>query len=132
MAESGSPAQQNMRSDTAVAENSTVMDPVTPMPQQPAGRDGQLSASTSGRRRSAQQSSGLGQSRGRTGSTFKAPRKFMTPVRKFALQQVCQFHMNMSSASLTIISLRVVASSPALHCLHNFRDVLHAHFSLSC
>ena len=76
-----------------IAEDAGGIDPATPMPQQPAGRAGQLSASSTGCKRraapGAQPASGLpGHSRPRTGSSFKAPRKFMTPVSKFALQQV--------------------------------------------
>ena len=88
-AQAASPAQQAQEGLKAAAENSSAPDPATPLQQQPGGRAGQLSASTAGRKRSAQQPSGPGQSRARSGSTFKAPRKFMTPVSKFALQQAC-------------------------------------------
>ena len=88
-AQAASPAQQALQGLGAVAENSSAPDPSTPLQQQPGGRAGQLSASTAGRKRSAQLPSGPGQSRARSGSTFKAPRKFMTPVSKFALQQAC-------------------------------------------
>lgn len=88
-AQAASPAQQAQEGLKAAAENSSAPDPATPLQQQPGGRAGQLSASTAGRKRSAQQPSGPGQSRARSGSTFKAPRKFMTPVSNFALQQAC-------------------------------------------
>lgn len=88
MAETASPAQQAAQGHAAVPESSGAADPATPMQQQPADRACQLSASTAARKRSAQQPSSMGHSRGRSGGTFKAPRKFMTPVSKFALQQV--------------------------------------------
>ena len=88
-AQAASLAQQAVQGHAAAAETSSALDPATPLPQQPAGRTGQPSASTAGRKRSAQQPSGPGHSRARSGSTFKAPRKFMTPVSKFALQQAC-------------------------------------------
>ena len=87
--QAASPAQQAVQGLEAVAEETGAPDPATPLQQQPGGRAGQLSASTAGRKRSTQLPSGPGQSRARSGSTFKAPRKFMTPVSKFALQQAC-------------------------------------------
>ena len=92
-----SPRRQVGQFDVALqnsrAEDGGGLDPATPMPQQPAGRASQLSASSTGSKRQAapgvQPPSGLpGHSWPRTGSCFKAPRKFMTPVSKFALQQV--------------------------------------------
>ena len=86
-AQAASPAEQDVQGHAAAADNGSALDPATPLPQTPAGRPGQLIASTAGRKRSAQAPSGPGPSRARSGSTFKAPRKFMTPVSKFALQQ---------------------------------------------
>lgn len=79
----------------AMTESAAALDPTTPMQSRPAGMLCQLSSGrTAGRRRTAgprsaqPASSGPAHSKGRGASVFKAPRKFMTPVSKFALQQV--------------------------------------------
>ena len=75
-----------------IAGDAVLLDPGTPMQLHPAASLGQLSTSSTGRKRSAllrlEQRPGPMHSKGRGGSSFKAPRKFETPVSKFALQQV--------------------------------------------
>ena len=75
-----------------IAGEGALLDPGTPVQLQPAASLGQLSTSTIGRKRSTlqrvQQRPGATHSKGKGGSSFKAPRKFETPVSKFALQQV--------------------------------------------
>ena len=118
-----SPARQVGQAGVAlqkpIAENGGGLDPATPMPQQPAGKAGQLSASSTGCKRraapSAQPPSGLpGHSRPRTGSSFKAPRKFMTPVSKFVLQQVWPAALQSSRCIETLQSLLCVSVASLL------------------
>ena len=85
-----------------IAGEAASLDPGTPMQLQPAASLGQLSTGTTGRKRSSllrpQQRPGPTHSKGKGGSCFKAPRKFETPVSKFALQQVKSTFLALSAS----------------------------------
>ena len=87
-----------------IAGEPALLDPGTPLQLHPAASLDQPSTGTTGRKRSAllrvQQRPGSTHSKGRGGSSFKAPRKFETPVSKFALQQVSLIFLALGWAHL--------------------------------